>query len=240
MPGSWWLEQPLLLQQALHWSTLSSAASNVSLTIFSFSAARCFRCHLLMFGTQNKKEAEKSITAKTMWPKSIIIGGVLINGGSLLGAGNVAGGSLHGDCRSVEEQSCIINWLARLDFPRLNGDGVKQWLIQCETFFSVDGTPDDYKVCLAVVHFEGKALQWHNTYIKNKGLLNLPSWESYTRILIDRFGEVGEDPMAELMRLRQKNFVEDYHDAFDRIVSQVELSEANQLSCFLDGLKQDV
>ena len=48
--------------------------------------------------------------------------------------------------------------LARLDFPRFNGDGVKQWLIQCETFFSVDGTLEDYKVRLAVVHFEGKAL----------------------------------------------------------------------------------
>ena len=25
--------------------------------------------------------------------------------------------------------------LARLDFPRFNGDGIKNWLVQCETFF---------------------------------------------------------------------------------------------------------
>jgi len=46
--------------------------------------------------------------------------------------------------------------------------------------------------------------------------------------------------MAALMRLRQKSSIQDYHEAFDQLVSQVELSEANQLSCFLGGLKQDV
>ena len=112
---------------------------------------------------------------------------------------------------------------------------MKQWLIQCETFFSVDCTPEDYKVRLAVFHFEGKALQWHNAYVKNVGLPNLPSWDEYTKILIASFGEVCEDPMADWMRLRQKSFVHDYHEAFDRLVSQVELSEANQLSYFLGG-----
>nr|KYP37825.1 hypothetical protein KK1_040968 [Cajanus cajan] len=130
--------------------------------------------------------------------------------------------------------------LARLDFPRFNGDGIKQWLIQCETFFSVDNTPEDYKVRLAVVHFEGKALQWHSAYVKTVGLENLPSWLEYTRILLDRFGEICEDPMADLMKLRQKSSITEYHEEFDSIVSHVELSEAHQLSCFLGGLKQDV
>ena len=53
--------------------------------------------------------------------------------------------------------SCYTR-LARLDFPRFNGDGIKNWLVQCETFFSVDNTPKDFKVRLAMVHFEGKAL----------------------------------------------------------------------------------
>ena len=30
--------------------------------------------------------------------------------------------------------SCYTR-LARLDFPRFNGDGIKNWLVQCETFF---------------------------------------------------------------------------------------------------------
>ena len=92
--------------------------------------------------------------------------------------------------------------MARLDFPRFNGEGIKQWLIQCETFFSVDNTPDEFKVCLAVVHFEGKALQWHSAYIKSVGLENLPSWNEYQILLLDCFGHVYEDPMADLMKLR--------------------------------------
>nr|KYP33317.1 hypothetical protein KK1_045838 [Cajanus cajan] len=96
--------------------------------------------------------------------------------------------------------------LARLDFPRFNGDGIKNWITQCETFFSVDQTPEDYKVLLAVIHFEGKAPQWHSAYVKNVGIDKLPSWKDYTKILLERFGEVCEDPMAELMRLRQRAF----------------------------------
>ncbi|KAL2330578.1 hypothetical protein Fmac_018159 [Flemingia macrophylla] len=130
--------------------------------------------------------------------------------------------------------------LARLDFPRFNGDGIKNWITQCETFFSVDQTPDDYKVRLAVIHFEGKALQWHSAYVKNVGIDKLPSWKDNTEILLERFGEVCEDPMAELMRLRQRGTVTDYHNDFDAIVSRIELSESHQLSCFLGGLKLEI
>jgi len=87
--------------------------------------------------------------------------------------------------------------MARLDFPRFNGDGVKNWIIQCETFFSIDQTPNDYKVRLAVVHFEGKALQWHSVYVKTIGLNNLPSWDEYACILLDCFGEICDATSAK-------------------------------------------
>ena len=69
----------------------------------------------------------------------------------------------------------------------------------------MDNTLEDFKVKLVVVHFEGKALQWHNAYVRIVGLGNLPSWKDYSQILLDRFGEVCEDPMAELMRLGRKD-----------------------------------
>ena len=46
--------------------------------------------------------------------------------------------------------------------------------------------------------------------------------------------------MVELMRLRQKGSVTEFHEQFDAIVSSLELTEEHQLSCFLGGLKQDV
>ena len=66
----------------------------------------------------------------------------------------------------------------------------------------MDNTQEDFKVRLVVVHFEGKVLQWHSAYVRALGLRNLPSWKDYSQILLDRFDEVCEDPMAELMRLR--------------------------------------
>ena len=60
--------------------------------------------------------------------------------------------------------------LARIDFPHFSGNDVKQWLIQCDTFFSIDNTPEEFKVRLAVVHFEGKALQLPSSYVKYVGL----------------------------------------------------------------------
>jgi len=73
--------------------------------------------------------------------------------------------------------------------------------------------------------------------VRTVGLKNLPSWKNYSQILLDRFGEVCEDPMAELMRLRQKGSVTEFHEQFDAIVSRVELAEEHQLSCFLGGHK---
>ena len=43
--------------------------------------------------------------------------------------------------------------------------------------------------------------------------------------------------MVELMRLRQKGSVTEFHEQFDAIVSIVELVEEHQLSCFLGGHK---
>ncbi|XP_019460010.1 PREDICTED: uncharacterized protein LOC109359770 [Lupinus angustifolius] len=59
-------------------------------------------------------------------------------------------------------------------------------------------------------------------------------------MLVERFGEVCDDPMVDLINLRQKGLVADYHEQFDAIITGLELSEEYILSCFLGGLKQDV
>jgi len=96
--------------------------------------------------------------------------------------------------------------LTRIDFPHFGGDAIHQWIYQCETYFAIDGTPEDVRVKLAIIHFEGKALQCHTTFVQNLpgGNLpggNLPTWTEFTKILIDRFGEVCDDPMFGLMQL---------------------------------------
>ncbi|WVZ13742.1 hypothetical protein V8G54_011308 [Vigna mungo] len=130
--------------------------------------------------------------------------------------------------------------LARIDFPRFGGNAIQQWIYQCETYFAIDGTPEDFRVKLAVIHFEGKALQWHTSFVKTLPGGNLPTWTDFTSILIDHFGEIDDDPISDLMKLRQTGSVVQYHDQFDAITSRLDLSDTHLLSCFLGGLKKDI
>jgi len=130
--------------------------------------------------------------------------------------------------------------LARIDFPRFNGESVNQWIYQCENYFLIDNTPDEFKVKLAIVYLEGKTLQWHTALGKSCSNSSLPSWQEYKKQLIDRFGDICDDPMAELMRLRQKRSVGEYHEEFDAIITGLNLTQEYILSCFLGGLKKDI
>ena len=149
-------------------------------------------------------------------------------------------GPHHRDERHANSNYSCGTRLAQIDFPRFSGDAVQQWIYQCETYFAIDGTPAKFRVKLVVIHFEGKALQWHTSFVKTLPEGNLPKWTEFTNILIDRFGVVYDDPMAKLMQLRQKGTVVEYHDQFDAITSRLDISVANLLSCFLGGLKKDI
>jgi len=92
---------------------------------------------------------------------------------------------------------------------------------------------------LALVHLEGKALQWHT--VMNSDLdMDAPSWPGFTKSLNDRFGAIGDDPMVVLMRLRQKTSVDAYHEEFNSIITRLKLANDHILNCFLGGLKQDI
>jgi len=130
--------------------------------------------------------------------------------------------------------------LARIEFPRFNGENVNQWIYQCENYFLIDKTPNEFKVQLAIVHLEGKALQWHTALMKFGLDIDAPSWPRFTKSLIEWFGSIGDDPMVALMCLRQKNSVDAYHEEFDSIITRLKLSNDHILSCFLGGLKKEI
>jgi len=76
--------------------------------------------------------------------------------------GHVIGVHFKGEHHHSSSYSCVTH-LARINFPRFSGDMVHQWAFQCKNYFLINNTPDDVHVKLAIVHMEGRALQWHIT-----------------------------------------------------------------------------
>ena len=86
--------------------------------------------------------------------------------------------------------------------------------------------------------YKGRALQWHQNWVKyKKGNVNV-TWEEYVQALEGKFGDHNKgDPMAELLNLKQLGTVSHYHDQFEYLLGMVDLSEEYTISFFLNGLK---
>lgn len=98
----------------------------------------------------------------------------------------------------------------QVEFPSFDGEGLKDWLYKCEQFFYVDDTPEGSKEKLASCRLEGKALQWHQSYMKHRLTRDWPRWSEYVGYLYARFGsELLDDPMGDFKDLRQVNSVQD-------------------------------
>jgi len=127
-----------------------------------------------------------------------------------------------------------LSRLSRVDFPKFDGGDVQGWVYKCESFFGIDGTPDHAKVRVASIHLEGKALLWHQSYMRSVNLGQWPVWERYKEAILSRFGRKPfDDPLSELMKLRQTGLVEHYQDAFDALLIRIEdLLVGHAISCF--------
>jgi len=89
----------------------------------------------------------------------------------------------------------------------------------------VDNIGEDMKVRVASIHLSGKALQWHQSFIKSGLGAGWPFWNEYKAAVLNRFGaNPFDDPLAELMKLRQNGSVEQYQEGFDSLLSQVDLA----------------
>ncbi|GKD40714.1 hypothetical protein Tco_1260921 [Tanacetum coccineum] len=84
----------------------------------------------------------------------------------------------------------------------------------------------------------GGALLWHNQFIKSQG--GYSSRETYKQAVLARFGTVYDDPMSELKNLKYETTARVYQDAFDDLLSRVEISEDRAISLFMGGLPPEI
>lgn len=138
-------------------------------------------------------------------------------------------------------QQNVLSRVARVEFPRFDGKDVCGWLYHCRQCFEVEGTRVDAKVKLASIHLEGRALLWHQSCMKLRGVVEWQQWEEYAVAVQSRFDDVPYcDPMAELKALRQEGTVQAYHDSFDSLFNKVDLPEHYAVSHFVSGLKEEI
>lgn len=125
--------------------------------------------------------------------------------------------------------------LSKVDFPRFDGKKVKDWLYKCDQFFLLDETPPESRVRLASIHLEGVALQWHLNYLRGR-FDQYPLWPQYAADVRRRFGDLYEDPLAELIQVKHSSSIQSYVDDFELALTQVSILPEHALSIFLASL----
>ncbi|GKA21595.1 reverse transcriptase, partial [Tanacetum coccineum] len=87
-------------------------------------------------------------------------------------------------------------------------------------------------------HLNDKALDWHRNFERRNGLE--VTWERYSEEVLQRYGPIMEDPMADLKNLRQTSTIKIYQDEFDALLSRVDITESQAVSMFFGGMNTDI
>ncbi|XP_070008284.1 uncharacterized protein [Nicotiana sylvestris] len=120
---------------------------------------------------------------------------------------------------------------SRLEFPKFSGHDLKTWLYKVDPFSSMDEVPFGQRVKVTSIHLEGEAIAWHMAYIKPRNSVIDPTWTEYVITLNERFGKEFEDHMESLKNLVQSDSLKEYQAEFDRLLTGVNLSNENTISC---------
>nr|GEY17693.1 hypothetical protein [Tanacetum cinerariifolium]GFA27626.1 hypothetical protein [Tanacetum cinerariifolium] len=132
-----------------------------------------------------------------------------------------------------------VSRMAKIKFLKFSRDDPTGWVYRCNQFFKVDIVEEDQKIKLASMHLYDKALAWHQQYSKTYRENVL--WEVYVEALLKRFCSTYEDPMTDLKNISQKGgSVQVYIDAFDVLMTKVEVLESQDDSFFFGGLDKDI
>ena len=130
---------------------------------------------------------------------------------------------------------------SKLECPRFDGYDFLGWQMKVEQYFEAVEIPETEKVQMVMIHLDGKALQWHQRYMKAKGPLKEMQWSTYAVDMRARFNDNEfTDPMSELVSLRQTNSVEEYYEEFEALLNLLQLSDDYSLSIFISNLKSDL
>ncbi|PIN12292.1 hypothetical protein CDL12_15101 [Handroanthus impetiginosus] len=175
-------------------------------------------------------------------------------GKSILGEGLSASGEKgaqsHNSFRETKHGEDVMSTrtyssaFPKVEFPYFDGVDARGWVRTCNWYFQVLFTfPDDQKVPLAFVHFQGKAAVWFQNYLEGR---SLPTWAELIVAVMERFDDVVPELLiGEFHKLHQEGTVQDYYESFDDIKGRMlmfykGLDESYLTGSFISGLKEEI
>ena len=76
---------------------------------------------------------------------------------------------------------------SKLECLKFDGENFRGWPLKTEQFLMADQTSENDKACIVMMHLEGKALQWHQRYMKNQNGLSEVIWTQYLHEMHNMF-----------------------------------------------------
>ncbi|KAK4713215.1 hypothetical protein R3W88_019122 [Solanum pinnatisectum] len=116
---------------------------------------------------------------------------------------------------------------SRTEFLMFAGEDLRSWLFKIEQFFSMENVAAEEKVTVDVMQLEGKAIQWHLSFMRYGQYLQPATWNEYVMAMVERFGTDFDDPIEEIKKIKQMGSVKEYQSS-------------NAISCFIGGLKHEL
>ena len=130
---------------------------------------------------------------------------------------------------------------SKLECPRFDGFDFLGWKLKVEQYFEAVTLPEEEKVPTVMIYLDGKALQWHQRFLKSHGDVNKVPWSTYVLEMRRRFCDLEyADPMSELVSLKHTNSVEEYYEEFEALLNLLQLSDEYALSVFVSNLKPEI
>ncbi|GJZ29099.1 retrotransposon-related protein [Tanacetum coccineum] len=146
--------------------------------------------------------------------------------------------TMNADDPSTQDPARLTEFVTKIEFLKFGGEDVRGWWFKCEQFFKVDNIAENCKVNLVSIHLFDLALMWHRQFVRFMG--EDVDWNAYRTAILKRFDVVYDDPLGELKKLKQTTHVQEYIDAFDRLLCRIDLDENQCISFFLAGLNSEI
>nr|GEU63151.1 hypothetical protein [Tanacetum cinerariifolium] len=113
-----------------------------------------------------------------------------------------------GKVQNQRNEYQLATRMTKLEFPSLDGEGFKDWYYRCNQFFELDEAPENMKIRIVAIHLKGRALEWHQGFMKDMEGKNIKLREQFVDGIVS-------NPLIEIKNLKLTSSVDDYNSVAD-------------------------